>query len=100
MNTNFNIVEIWMQSQAQMAYWKDSKIAEIQNYNSYLPSVMDFTLYEATTKFSMKMKVLLGQGNDKTVIFTNDFLYSNPNNILIFAENHDTNRINETYGTT
>jgi predicted Zn-dependent protease len=39
-----------MQSQAQMAYWqKDSKIA-IQNYNSYLPSVMDFTLYEATTK--------------------------------------------------
>jgi hypothetical protein len=22
----------------------------IQNYNSYLPSVMDFTLYEATTK--------------------------------------------------
>jgi glycosidase len=30
--------------------------------------------------------------------FTNDFLYPNPNNILIFAENHDTNRINETYG--
>jgi hypothetical protein len=29
---------------------KDSKIAAIQNYNSYLPSVMDFTLYEATTK--------------------------------------------------
>jgi hypothetical protein len=28
---------------------KDSKIAAIQNY-SYLPSVMDFTLYEATTK--------------------------------------------------
>jgi predicted Zn-dependent protease len=43
-----------MQSQAQMAYWqKDSKIA-IQNYNSYLPSVMDFTLYEATTKHSTK----------------------------------------------
>jgi hypothetical protein len=33
---------------------KDSKIAAIQNYNSYLPSVMDFTLYEATTKHSTK----------------------------------------------
>jgi glycosidase len=30
--------------------------------------------------------------------FSHDFLYPNPNNILIFAENHDTNRINETYG--
>ena len=30
--------------------------------------------------------------------FANDFLYPNPNNILVFAENHDTNRINETYG--
>jgi hypothetical protein len=38
-----------MQSQAQMAYWQ-GRGAAIQNYNSYLPSVMDFTLYEATTK--------------------------------------------------
>jgi len=46
---NFNIVgEVWMQNQAQMAYWqKDSKIAAIQNYNSHLPSVMDFTLLGA-----------------------------------------------------
>jgi hypothetical protein len=26
---------------------KDSKIGAIKNYNSYLPSVMDFTLYDA-----------------------------------------------------
>jgi hypothetical protein len=26
---------------------KDSKIGAIQNYNSYLPSVMDFTLHDA-----------------------------------------------------
>jgi hypothetical protein len=32
---------------------KDSKIAAIQNYNSYLQA-MDFTLYEATTKHSTK----------------------------------------------
>ena len=46
---HFNIVgEVWMNSQAQMAYWqKDSKIGAIENYNSNLPSVMDFTLYDA-----------------------------------------------------
>ena len=29
--------------------------------------------------------------------FVNDFLYDNPNNLLIFAENHDTNRFNYIY---
>jgi glycosidase len=29
--------------------------------------------------------------------FANDFLYANINNILVFAENHDTNRINQIY---
>ncbi|MBP2283382.1 glycosidase [Flavobacterium sp. CG_23.5] len=98
---NFNIVgEVWMQSQAQMAYWqKDSKISQIQNYNSYLPSVMDFTLYEATTKVFNE-----DDGSwDKGIIklydnFTNDFLYPNSNNLLVFVENHDTNRFNQTYG--
>lgn len=97
---NFNIVgEVWMQSQAQMAFWqKDSKVAAIQNYDSNLPSVMDFTLYEATTKAFNEDDA----GWDKGMMrfydnFANDFLYPNPNNILVFAENHDTNRINETY---
>jgi predicted Zn-dependent protease len=45
---NFNIAgEIWMHSQAQMAYWQKSKIGAIQNYNSNLPTVMDFTLHDA-----------------------------------------------------
>ncbi|MCF6141759.1 glycoside hydrolase family 13 protein [Flavobacterium sp. K77] len=97
---NFNIVgEVWMQSQAQMAFWqKDSKIAAIQNYNSNLPSVMDFTLYEATTKAFNEDDAGWDKGMMKFYDnFANDFMYPNPNNILIFAENHDTNRINETY---
>ena len=96
----FNIVgEVWMQSQAQMAYWqKDSKIAAIQNYNSHLPSVMDFTLFEATNKVFNEDE----SGWDKGLVklydnFANDFLYPNPSNILVFVENHDTNRINQTY---
>ncbi|SHF92834.1 Glycosidase [Flavobacterium micromati] len=97
---NFNIVgEVWMQSQAQMAYWqKDSKIAAIQNYNSYLPSVMDFTLYEAISKVFNEDEVEWDRGMIKIYDnFTNDFLYPNSNNMLLFVENHDTNRFNQTY---
>jgi glycosidase len=97
---HFNIVgEVWMHDQAQMSYWqKDSKIGAIEHYNSYLPSVMDFTLHDAiSTVFSED-----NSSWDKGIIkvyenFTNDFLYPNPNNLLLFAENHDTQRFNEIY---
>jgi len=98
---HFNIVgEVWMHDQAQMAYWqKDSKIGAIQSYNSNLPSVMDFTLHDAINGGVFNES----KANwDKGIIkvyenFTNDFLYPNTNNLLVFAENHDTNRFNQIY---
>lgn len=96
----FNIVgEVWMHDQAQMAYWqKDSKIGAIQNYNSYLPSVMDFTLHDALSSVFNENQSSWDKGIIKVYEnFTNDFLYPNPNSILIFAENHDTQRFNEIY---
>ena len=94
---NFNIVgETWLHDQAQIAYWqKDSKIAAIQDYNTYLPSVMDFTLHDAiTTAFNENE-----QGWDKGMVkvyenFVNDFLYPDIDNVMVFAGNHDANRIN------
>ena len=97
---NFNIVgEVWMHDQAQMAYWqKDSKIAAIQNYNSNLPSVMDFTLHDALSKVFNEDKASWNEGMINVYDnFTNDFLYPNVNNLLTFVENHDTNRFNEIY---
>ena len=97
---NFNIVgEVWMQSQAQMAYWqKDSKISAILNFNSHLPSVMDFTLFEAIATVFNEDDSELGHGMIKIYEnFANDFLYPNINNLLIFGENHDTTRFNSTY---
>lgn len=98
---NFNIAgEVWMNSQAQMAFWqKDSKIGAIENYNSHLPTVMDFTLHSA-------MMVMFAEDDqqwDKGMLrayenFTNDFLYPDINNLFVFAANHDTNRINDIYG--
>lgn len=96
----FNIVgEIWMHDQAQISYWqKDSKIGAIDNYNSYLPSVMDFTLHDASETIFNESEANWFKGMIKVYEnFTNDFLYSNPNNLLTFVENHDTKRFNEVY---
>ncbi|WP_029033482.1 glycoside hydrolase family 13 protein [Salinimicrobium terrae] len=97
---NFNIVgEVWMHDQAQISYWqKDSPVGAIQSYNSHLPSVMDFTLHDAL----MSMFNEDDMGWDRGMVraydnFANDFLYKDIYNLLVFAGNHDTNRINEQY---
>ena len=95
---NLNMVgEIWLHDQAQISYWQnESPIAAIQNYNSHLPSVMDFTLHDAILGAFKENE----QGWDKGVVrffdnFSNDFLYKDPQNLLVFFENHDTQRFNE-----
>ncbi len=99
---NFNIVgEVWMHNQAQIAYWqKDSDVGKMDSFNSNLPSVMDFTLHDAIiTMFNEEDKWYWDKGMIRPYYnLTNDFLYPNINNLLIFAGNHDTNRINEIYG--
>ncbi len=95
---NLNLVgEVWLHDQADISFWqKNSPIAAIKNYNSYLPSVMDFTLHDAMMEAFKEQN----QGWDKGAArfyenFANDFLYANSNNILTFFENHDTQRFNE-----
>ncbi|SHF94528.1 Glycosidase [Flavobacterium fluvii] len=97
---NFNIVgEVWMHDQAQMSYWqKDSKIGAIESFNSNLPSVMDFTLHDAIGNVFNENNASWDKGMIQVYDnFVNDFLYPNPNNLLVFAENHDTGRFNEIY---
>jgi glycosidase len=97
---NLNIVgEVWMHDQAQMAFWqKDSPIGALQGYNSHMPSVMDFTLHDAMMQAWKEQE----QGWDQGMVrfyenFANDYLYANPQNLLVFMENHDTQRFNESY---
>jgi glycosidase len=96
---HFNIVgETWLYTAAQIAAWqKNSKIGEIEGYNSNLPSVMDFMLFE-----NMPKALSEKEGWDKGMIrmydsFTSDFLYPDINNLLVFFENHDTERWNEIF---
>lgn len=97
---NFNMVgEITQRNHGILAYWqKDSKTGEIHNFNSNLPSLMDFSLCDALqTAFNED------DGSwDKGVTriydsLTFDFLYPNPHNLMIFAENHDSKRLNYCY---
>ena len=96
----FNIVgEVWLHDQAQISYWqKDSPLSKIQSYNTNLPSVMDFTLHDV---FGNVFNEDNPGWNDGVIKFyenfVNDFLYANTNNLLIFAENHDTGRFNHIY---
>jgi len=88
----FNIVgECWITYPGGIAYWqKDATNRD--KYNSYLPSVFDFAMYDA---------LRLGfneQDGWNTGIFriydilAQDFVYPDPSNIVVFADNHDVNR--------
>ena len=95
---NLNMVgEVWLHNQAQISYWqKNSPVGAIDSYNSNLPSVMDFTLHDAIMQAFKEEN----QGWDQGMVrvyenFVNDFLYADPNNLLVFMENHDTKRFNE-----
>ncbi|WP_419868102.1 glycoside hydrolase family 13 protein [Chryseobacterium sp. CT-SW4] len=96
---NFNIVgETWLNSAGHISAWqKDSKTGEAAHYNSNLPSVMDFMLY-GNMSSALKEK----EGWDKGLVklydvFSSDFLYPDINNLLVFFENHDTERWNEIF---
>ena len=89
----FNIVgETWLNSNVLVSYWqKDSKLAAPKNSN--LPTVMDFPLQslmnlafdEETTDWSNGLYRLYDYQ-------TQDLVYANPLNLLIFLDNHDTSR--------
>ena len=85
--------------QAQISYWqKDSPIAKIQSYNSHCPSVMDFTLHDVFGEVFNQNNASWFDGTIKFYEnFVNDFLYAEPNKLLIFFENHDTARFNHIY---
>lgn len=95
----FNIVgETWLSNAAHISAWqKDSKTGEAANFNSYLPSVMDFPLYGELPKAIQEKEGWDTGWNRVYNSFTNDFLYKDINNLLVFFENHDTERWNEIF---
>ena len=99
---DFNIVgEVWFHDTAQISYWqKDSPIASLQDYNSHLPSVMDFTLHDAmNTAFKEQPKWSWQNEGFMRIYNTmaNDFMYADVNKVMTFFANHDTDRFHNLY---
>lgn len=95
----FNIVgETWLNTAGHISAWqKDSKTGEAAHYNSNLPSVMDFMLYGDLPK-ALKEKEGWDSGMNRLYnSMSSDFLYPDINNVMVFFENHDTERWNEIF---
>jgi glycosidase len=94
----FNITgETWLHNSQDIAFWQKDAVNAL-NYNSYLPTPMDFVLNDAlATCFNEHSNGWNEQGTSRLYnTIANDYLFANPNSLLIFAENHDTQRYNHT----
>jgi glycosidase len=89
---DFNVVgECWLNYPASVAYWqKGSKNKD--GYDSWLPTVFDFPLYDALAKAFSESDGWNTGITRLYEILAQDFSYPNPNNIMVFADNHDVNR--------
>ncbi len=85
---HFNIVgEVWKGDPAFLAkYQRDSFFP--RKFNSNLPAVFDFALSDALRSY------LSGTGSFQKIYetFAKDFVYSDPENLVTFVDNHDIDR--------
>lgn len=94
-----NIVgECWTSVPAQTAYW-DGSTVNSDGFSSHLPSVMDFSLQDALCRALSKDSV--GWNEGVSLIYNSlaqDFVYKNPRTLMIFLDNHDTERFADIMG--
>lgn len=84
---NFNVVgEEWNGNPAIVAYWQKGK-QNSNGYTSELKSLMDFPVQENLVK-----ALNVGSWNPVYEMLANDFLYADPDNLVVFPDNHDMNR--------
>ena len=90
---NFNIVgEEWVSDPSLISYWQ-AGTAKMDDYTTYLPSVMDFPLQSALIE---GLNGESGWRSSMTKVYeslANDYMYGDVNNIMIFPDNHDMSRI-------
>lgn len=90
---DFNIVgETWLNSNVLVSFWqKDSKLAAPRN--SHLPTVMDFPLMDQMSKAFDETTTDWSGGLYRLYDYlTQDLVYADPMNLLVFLDNHDTSR--------
>lgn len=88
---NFNIVgECWYANEAGSAFWQAGN--KMNPVDTHLPSVMDFYYILNGRKAFGDDTTPWGGLNMVYDHLSNDFLFPNPQNILTFLDNHDSDR--------
>ena len=89
----FNIVgEQWHVLPPFSAYFQGGK-EQYDGYNSHIPTVFDFPLFDALAKAFTEQQ---GWDSGMTHIYNviaQDFLYADHHHLIVFGDNHDTDRI-------
>ncbi len=91
--------EVWIGNAGIISYWNTK---QKNSYISGLNSLFDYPLYDAIKKgFNEEEAWSAGMVRMYDVL-TEDFLYKNPSQMIVFADNHDVERlysmVNEDYG--
>ena len=91
---NINIVgECWTSSVPQLAYWQGGN-ANKDGFDSNLPSIMDFPLMDAIREALPSDSLKWNSGMVKIYdVLSHDFVYHDLSKMMIFAGNHDTDRL-------
>lgn len=90
---DFSVVgEAWLTEPGQVAVWQKGNKLQT-GYESFLSHVFDFPLYE-----SFRYALIEPAGWNTGImrfyhILSQDYLYSAPQNLVVFADNHDGSRI-------
>ncbi len=88
--------ECWFSSPQEISYWEGDAVNH-DGYKSNLTNVMDFPLQEIIGPALLQDSTpKWGEGMLKIYkTLSLDFAYNHPENLMIFADNHDTHRISE-----
>jgi glycosidase len=87
--------ECWQHNPAEIAYWQSAS-KTWDRYDSQLPAVMDFPLLDA---FGEAFNEDGNQGLSRFYnVYVLDYLFADPFNLMIFLDNHDSQRFTEKIG--
>ena len=89
----FNIVgEAWVETVAHESYWQRDILGQNDGYDSKLPNVTDFQVQGAISKAMNEDFSWTGGLMQLYYVLSQDRLYSNPMENVIFLDNHDLER--------
>ncbi len=89
----FNISgEVWHDNPSIVAYWQKGKVNP-NGYQSNLPSLFDFPMQAALRSALTKPESWNSGWIELYDVLAQDALYPDPQNLVVFADNHDMSRI-------